>query len=221
MIKLYNQNVDIIAKYKTITTVDGTLYVNKLTDEQLNSYGYFKVEYSSMPNRRYYTATLTRGVVGNKFVIGYTAVEKSIGDIKASMIKDLFERGEQKENEAKVDTGLGFKVEGNNRALQAYTLGAKKGITRVRDENFMPHDVTVPEVNQILSDIEDNLVAIFNAKEDKFDEILALPTVQACIDYENFEYPYTITQADVDVDIEGTLTVGQIVTRTKNKVKDW
>lgn len=219
--KLYNSNIDKVGNYKTIQTVEGTLYTNKLTDEQLASNGYYKIEYQSMPNRRYYTATPTRGVVGNKYVVGYTATEKDIMEVKQSMFKDLFEHGEKKELEAKVDTGLGFTVEANPRALQAFTLGAKKGVTRVRDENFMPHNLTVPQVNQILSDIEDNMLTIFNAKEAKFDEILALPTVQDCINYENFEYPYTITQADVDADMEGTLTIGQVVTRTKNKVKDW
>jgi hypothetical protein len=219
--KLYNQNIGIVGKYTIINTVNGTLYVNKLTDEQLNSYGYYKVEYGSMPNRRYYITTQTRGVVGSKFVIGYTATERPLDEVKKAMFKDLFERGEQKENEAIVDTGLGFKVEGNNRALQAYTLGAKKGITRVRDENFMPHDVTVPEVNQILTDIEDNLVAIFNIKEAKFDEIYGLPTVADCILYEATPEDYIVTQEDVDNDIEGTLIVGQVIVRHKNKVKEW
>lgn len=219
--KLYNKNIDKIGKYKTIKTSDGELYTNKLTDEQLASYGYFKLEYGSMPNTRYYTATPTRGVVGNKLVIGYTSTEKPLDTVKASMFKDLFERGEQKENEAIIDTGLGFKVEGNPRALKAFELGSKKGVTRVRDENFMPHDLTVPQVNQILSDIEDNILAIFNAKEAKFDEILALPTLDACILYEATPYDYVVTQEDVDNDIGGELTVGQIIVRHRNNVKEW
>jgi len=219
--KLYNSNIDKVGNYKTIDTVDGTMYPNKLTDEQLASYGYYNVEYQSIPNRRYYTATQTNGIQNGKYVVGYIATEKDIMEVKQSMFKDLFEHGEKKEAEAKVDSGLGFTVEANPRALQAFTLGAKKGVTRVRDENFMPHNVTNQQMNKILSDIEDKMLTIFNTKEDKFDEILSLPTVQDCINYENFEYQYTITQADVDADLEGTLTVGQVVTRTKNKVKDW
>lgn len=219
--KLYNQNIGKIGKYKDIKTVDGTLYTSKLTDEQLASYGYFKLEYGAMPNTRYYTVTQERGIVGNKFVIGYTATEKDIMDVKKAMFKDLFERGEQKENEAKVDTAHGFRVEGNSRALTAFTLGSKKGVTRIRDENFMPHNLTVPQVNKILSDIEDNILTIFNTKEAKFDEILILPTVADCMAYEREPYDYVITQEDVDNDIGGNLTVGQAVVRYRNNVKEW
>lgn len=224
MIKLYDQNVDKIKTYKKGDTVvfDGAnMYVEKLTEAQLNSIGLYFIEYGEYPNRRYYTAIPTRGLVGNKFVIGYTPTERPLDEIKGLMIKDLFEHGEKKENEAKVTTSLGITVEANPRAQKAFELGAKRGVTRVRDENFMPHDVTVPQVNQILSEIEDKLYEIFTTKETKFDEIIALPTVAACANYENESYDYTVTQADVDADIEGTLTVGQVISKVRNNVKDW
>ena len=219
--KLYNIATDKIENRKTIKTNDGTLYPNKLTDAQLNSYGYYRVKYESAPNRRYYNATKSASVVGTEYVVGYTVTEKPIEEVKGLMFNDLFDEGLKRENSAKVDTGLGFTVDGSERGLSAFALGAKKGVSRVRDENFMPHNVTVPQVNAILTAIEDNILSIFNAKEAKFDEIIALTTVAVCIEYENTPYDYVVTQEDVDIDLEGTLVLGQIITKYSNKVKEW
>lgn len=224
MIKLYDSNAGRIKTYKKGDTVEfngANMYVEKLTEAQLNSTGLYHVDHGSVPNRRYYTSTPSNGLVGNKYVVGYTSAERPLMEVKQAMFKDLFEHGEKKENEAKVTTSLGITVEASPRAQKAFELGAKKGVTRVRDENFMPHDVTVPQVNQILSEIEDELLTIFQTKETKFDEIVALATVTDCELYEATPYDYVVTQADVDADFEGTLTLGQIIVRYKNNVKEW
>ena len=219
--KLYNANTDKIENLKTIKTVDGILYPSKLTEEQLNSYNYYKVEYTPAPNRRYYNSTKTSSLVGSKYVVGYTTTPKQLDEIKGKMVKDLFEAGEQYEATASIDTGLGFEVEASPRALQAFGLGAKKSKGNVRDKNFMKQTVTTQEANAIVSAVEDKLLALFETKEAKFDEILALPDIASCELYERAPYDYIITQEDVDNDIEGTLVLGDIIVRYKNKVKEW
>ena len=219
--KLYDKNTQKIGNYKTIITVDGTLYPSKLSEIQRNLYGFYNVELISPPNRRYYTFTESKGLVENKYKNSFTVEDKNINEVKKNMLEDLFNTGIEYEESASVDTGLGFIVDASPRGMSAFALGAKKSITKVRDNNFMPHNVSVPQVNDILTSIEDNLMAIFNTKEDKFDTILTLTTVAECEAYENEPYNYVITAEDVVNDIEDTLTEGQIVIRHRNNVKEW
>lgn len=220
--KLYDQTNMKIVNTKTIKDTNGaTLYVDRVDEAVLNEAGYFKVEYQPTPNRRYYIATETEGVVGNKYVVGYTATERPLSEVKKAMLKDWAEYADQKENSMTIVTSLGIEVKANAVALTAFSIGAKRGKTYLRDKNYQKHAVTAQEMQTVYNEIEDNADAFFDLKGDKFDEIMALPTVQACIDYENFAEDYVVTQEDVDNDIEGTLTLGQIITRYKNKVKEW
>jgi len=220
--KLYNIDKDNVSDYRgAIQTVDGTLYVNKLTETQLNNYGYYKIEFTSPPNRRYYNHIENKSIVDNKYKNSFTCLDKPLGEVKALMIKDLFEAGEKFESESLIDTGLGFTIKGDERALVAFTLGAKKGITQVRDKNFMPHTITPIDIHNIVSMIEDNALALFNLKEEKFDHILTLPDVASCVLYEATPYEYTLTAEDVSNAIEDMLVEGVVVIRWRNNVKDW
>jgi hypothetical protein len=137
------------------------------------------------------------------------------------MIKDWSEYADKKEAAMTITTSVGIEVKANAVALTAFSIGAKRGKTYLRDKNYQKHTVTPTQMQAVYDEVEDNADAFFDLKGDKFDEIMALATVQACIDYENFTYDHTVTQAEVDADPEGVLIVGQIVQRTKNKVKDW
>lgn len=70
-------------------------------------------------------------------------------------------------------------------------------------------------------DVQNQANDIYATQDVKEAEIEALTTLAECIDYEHFAYDYTITQEDVDNDIDGTLVLDEVVQRYKNKVKDW
>lgn len=109
--------------------------------------------------------------------------EPTLNEVKASLFDEFFAYADEKEEAMTVDTTLGITVKGNAAALQAFTLGAKRGVTTVRDSNYQEHNVSVPQMNQILQEIEDNAIAFFALKGQKFDEIMALPDVASCEAY--------------------------------------
>lgn len=218
--KLYNQKTGKIENKKFILD-KGSHYVNKLTEDQLNGFGYYLVEYPSKPSRRYYEVTKNESLTGNKYVVGYTVIDRPLDQIKSKMISDLFAAGEAYENTATIDTGLGFEVEASPRALQAYSLGSKKSKTKVRDKNFQGKNVRTKEIDDIVIMIEDKLVEIFEIKETKFDEIMLLNTAGECEAYERSPYDHTVTAEEALLDDLGTTIEGSIVTRHKNKVKEW
>jgi hypothetical protein len=219
--KLYNQSIDKVQEYKIIETPDGNLYPNRLTEEQRNNYGYYDVEFQSPPNRRYYTSTKTASIVGNKYVVGYTATERPLEEVKNKMIKDWSEVVDEKESDPILTTSLGITVKAGRADLDSFERGAKRNKNSMRDYAGVEHAITPNEMAKIAQEIEDAGEALFDLKFSKLDEIRALSTVQACIDYENEPYDYVVTQEDVDNDIDGTLTVGQIITRYRNNVKEW
>jgi len=219
--KLYNSNIDRIEQLQIIHTEDSTLYVDKIAEEQLNELGYYKVEYQGQPSRRYYSAVENRGIVGNKFIIGYTATEKPISEVREAMLIDLKEAFSGYSERPKVDTGLGYFVDGGRNDLTNFQIGKEFGFPAVKDANGDMQPITVEQYDTIITAIKAKGVSLYQVKWSKEDEIKALETVADCILYEATPYDYTVTQEDVDNDIDGTLTVGQILTRYKNKVKEW
>lgn len=217
--RLYNQNIDKIQEYKTISTIDGTFYVDKVTEEQLNSYGYFKVEFQSQPNRRYYTHTEQNGIVNGKYVVGYNVVERPIGELQDVMLRDLKEAHDKYSIRPRVDTGLGYFVDGSRIDKENFEVGKELNLPKVKDADNNWHDVTSSDYDTILLAIKQNGVNLWYTKNTKEEEIKALPTVADCILYEATPY-----NAMVDIIDEATgLPTGQQELKTfyKNNVKEW
>jgi hypothetical protein len=214
----------IIAKPKAVV-VDGVQYpsviFSKWSEVELNTIGVFTIIEDTIPNRRYYTynevldtitATITR-----------TPIEKPLADVQAVMIRDLEDTANNKFNEATV----------------GYTAGEMAGWRELEDE--AKSHATTPLTSGMLFDeatysgiTVDSLVAkvlanaaafkqmksyISGTRKRKSTEIMGLIDVNSCIAYENFAYNYTITAEDVAAD--NTLTLGEVVPRIRNKVKDW
>ena len=186
--KLYNIAKDKIEDYSVITTTDGTLYVSKLSEEQLNSYGYYKVEYSSTPNRRYYTSTPTQALEGNIYKVGYTATPRPLEEVKAALKASIKARFIEKQAEPEVDTGLGFSVDGGYDKVKDFEIGKKYSFPSVKasDDNFYP--VTSEDYDTIITAIETYGITLFQTKWAKEAEVDALADVDACILYEATPY---------------------------------
>jgi hypothetical protein len=219
--KLYNQNTNKIENSKTITTLDGTMYVDRLTEKQLNDYDYYKIEYQSPPNRRYYTSVKSSSLVGNKYVVGYTKTERPLDEVKKSMLKDLSKVYKEKQIRPRVTTSLGFDVDGGYNDIVNFEIGKKFALPQIKDADNIKHDATSADYDTIINEIQMNGISLFNTKDTKESEINALATIAECEKYENEPYDYTITAEDVANDIDGTLVLGQAVTRYRNNVKDW
>ena len=216
--KLYNINTDRIENDKTFTH-DGINYiVNKLTTEELITFGRYKIKYLSKPNRRYYTSEETKELIDDVYTISYTQIEKALDDIKKLMHEDLFEASEKIEAETEIDTDLGYKVKGTRNDLDSFERGAKRGILEIRDTNYQKQNVNISELNNIITKIEDNGFLHFNTKGFKFDEINDFTTVQECMLYEATPYEKEIDE----IDEFGELTGNKIIdTLYKNNVKEW
>lgn len=219
--KLYNNNIDRVEVYRTILTQDGTLYPNKLTEEQLNSYGYYFIELSSPPNRRYYTYTETKKLVGNKYKNVFTTTDRPLTEVQEVMLKDLSEVYSQKKVRPRVPTSLGFDVDGGYNDIVNFQIGKEFGLMQIKDADNIKHNIISADYDTIINDIKLNGINLFSQKDIKEQEIMALTTTAECEAYENEPYDYTVTQEDVDNDIDGTLTVGQVITRYRNNVKEW
>lgn len=218
--KLYNQTLDKIENYNTITGINGeTLYANRLTDTQLNEHGYYKLKYDSMPNTRYYISTKTGAIVDGKYVISYAATERPLSEVKSEMLKDLTEAFVRYSERPRVPTPSGIVVDGGRNDLKNFEIGKDLNVPIIKDADNVDHAATVELYDEIILAIKQHGLSLWMTKNTKENEIKSFTTLLECIDYENFAYDYTVTQADVDAD--STLTVGDIVLRHKNNVNEW
>lgn len=219
--KLYNQNKDKIEDLKVIEGPNGeTLYVNKLSDEVLNSLGYFRIQYESYPNRRYYkVGNETRQVVGNMYVIGYEAVDRPVEEVKELMFKDLKEAFVGYSTRPRIDTGLGFFVDGSRDDLENFKIGQEFLIPFVKDADGIMRPVTSADYDVIIQKIKETGISGYNMKWTKEEEINAFTTVSECELYENT--PYDVEEPVLDETTLEPTGESIIVTKYKNNVKEW
>ena len=141
--RLYNSNTSKIEEVGAILeTLDGIMYVDKLSETQLNELGYFRVEYGVLPNRRYYSSEEVGVVVGDKYVISYNAIDKPLADTKELLLKSLHDRKEEiLASRPHVDTTLGFFVDGGYRDIINLRGLKDIGATFCIDIDGNPHPI--------------------------------------------------------------------------------
>lgn len=218
--KVYNQQQDKITELPSvISTEQGIKYLNKLSWEELNILGYYKINYETKPDRKYYTFTETRGIVNNIYSISYDSVDKPIEEVKSRMLKDLSEVYKEYKTRPRVDTGLGFDVDGGYDDIKNFEIGKKYALPEVKDADNNKHAVSIEDYDDILSAIELNGISLFNTKDTKEQEINALSTIDECILYEATPYE---EEVDVVDEMTGEPTgETQVVTKYKNNIKEW
>ena len=94
-----------------------------MSEVELVDAGYLPIKYGPIPNRRYYTTTEVKEVIGNAYTITYTPVEKSVEDVQKLLLKDISGSFKAFGKRPVVDTGLGFYVDGGLDDLQRFEIG--------------------------------------------------------------------------------------------------
>ena len=218
--KVYNSKTNRIEELNpTIQTDNGILYTSKMSEVELNNEGIYFIEYKSKPNRRYYTYTEESSLVDNKYVVSYTTIDRPISEVHESMLQDLSKAYAEYKDRPKVDTGLGFVVDGGYNDIKNFEIGKKYALPEVKDANNNKHSVTISDYDTILSAIELNGISLFVTKDTKEQEIRALTTVEDCILYEATPYEETV---DVVDEMTGEpIGETQVVTKYRNNVKEW
>ncbi len=215
--KLYNKNTDKIGNIKVIQD-NGTFYVNRLSDKQLNELGYFKVIYESKPSRRYYNFTENKELVGNVFTISYTATDKPLKSVKKLMLKDLKESFLSYALRPKVDTGLGFIVDGGRDDIKNFEIGKKYGLEAIKDADGNRHPVTDSDYDTVITAIEQKGMSLYATKWQKEAEINEMGTIDEIVLYE--ATPYEV-QEEITDEVGEPTGETRTVTRYKNNTQEW
>lgn len=219
--KLYNQNTDKIENLKVIPTAEANYIADKLSDAELNALGYYKLSIASTPDRRYYTYTKSGLVVGTVYEVTYIATERPLYDVQTRMLDKLRSVYEYLGERPKIDTGLGYYVYGGRDDIEELVDAKDNAETTILDADDNIQNVTGVSYTAIATAIKAHRAMLRNRAKFKVSEIKAFTTIEQCINYEHEPYDYTVTQEDVDNDIDGTLTLGQIITRYRDNITDW
>lgn len=220
-----NKNDNTVIKKPIAVVVNGvqhpSIIFSKWSEAELNSINIFTITEDSIPNRRYYT--YNESLDYQTAHISRTPIEKPLSDVQSLLIKDLEQTANNK-FEA-VTSGYTASEMASWKDMEAEALShATTPLTSglIFDEALFG-GITVDElVAKVLfnaTTFKQAKAYIAGTRKKKELEILALVDVNACIEYENTPYDYTITAEDVAID--DTLVEGDIVTRYTNQVKDW
>jgi hypothetical protein len=192
-----------------------------MTEAELIAEGFYPISYDSKPNRRYYTATESRILVGDVYTISYTSADRNIVEVQSSMLKDLKEAYVSYSARPRVDSTLGFFVDGGRDDLQNFEMGKKYGILTIKDADNVEQTIVAADNDTILITIESQAIALMQTKWAKQAVINAFTTVPECVLYEATPYDYVVTAQDVIDDISGTLVEGNIIVKYTNNFKEW
>lgn len=201
---------------KVIKHSGGSSYPDKISEADLNTIGYYKVFRDDADlKHRYYDYTPSEELIDNVYTISYTQSDKPVDKVKALMYKDLEDVYEAKGIAPVVDTELGYYVRGSRNDLDSFERGNNRGRLDIRDATGMKRTVSGAEFAQIITKVEDNGEAIFDAKWAIFDTFMAFTEVAECVAYEN-EPNGTYTAQD---ELDGLGVEGE--SKYKNNVKEW
>jgi len=196
--------------------------INSWSEAELNTINIFKFVEDSIPNRRYYT--YDNVVDEDTVVIERIPIDKDVEAVQKLMNIDLAIRATEKEESGIIVGGLEIATDAKSQAR--LTAGVTFFGRNPQETRRFKHkngfaDATEASMNAIQDELALHIETVTNAEEVIYNEFMAFTTIAECVAYEHFAYDYTITQEDVDNDETGTLVLGEVVTRYKNKVKDW
>lgn len=226
---MYNQTKDKIETLPIqLIVVNGTtVLTSSLTEAGLNVEGYYKVEYGSRPNRRYYTYAESKLLVGNIYKVTYVAIDRPLREVKDSLLASLKDTKIIKQDgRPAVNTGLGFSVDGGYRDLQNLEAAKSLGLLFVLDTEGAQHDILASEWDLIINAVKLNGLGIIQANQTKKIAIEALLSINECILYE--ATPYTVQELQWE-NIEKTIPLLDVnnvqieltVTKYKNNCTEW
>lgn len=218
--KKYNTKINKIEELPKTLTIDGVVkYTGKMSDSEFISNGYLPVVYHQYPNRRYYTAEETKEIIDNVYTISYIPVERNIEEVKSLMLKDLKQAFLDYADRPRVDTGLGYFVDGARMDRENFEIGKKYALPQVKDADGNMQNVIINDYDTILTAIEMHGISLMITKWDKQLEIEAMGSIAECILYE--ATPYEVEEEVIDeLTMEPTGEI-QIVTKYRNNIKEW
>jgi len=218
--KIYNNNLGKVEELApTILCGNVHKFTNKMTEEELNSWGYYKIVYNTYPDRRYYVTSINTGIVDGKYVVSYTTADKPLDAVKSRILKEVSESFKQVSERPSVYVeSLDITVDGSRMDMGNFEIGKKHGITSIKDANGNTHTIDDAGYDAILYAIEQNGLNLYFSKWDKESAIKALNTLEDLIIYEHT--PYEVEEEEVDENGDPT---GETVTVTKykNMVTEW
>lgn len=213
--KLYNLELDKIENIKTINTDDGVRYVNKLTTSELVVQGYYPIEYTTIPNRRYYTYTVVKSIINDVYTVTYSPIERPLATVIGLMEKDLRETYYKTYLELpRIDTGLGYDVWGSLESVEELRMWKDYAYTEIIDADDNTQTVDGTSYTAIADAIKTYRRLVYDRRKVKVSEVHTLVDVDACILYEATPYGCP------ELDLEGNPT-GGTTTCYRNLVKDW
>ena len=203
--KLYNIHKN---KIEDLPYIDdnGIKYPLRMSDNQLNRIGYYRVEYRGVPNRKYYTFSETRKVQGSIYVIDYKTIDKPLDGVKSLMLHELKTQFTKESLRPRITTGLGYEVDGGRHDLENFTIGRKHNVTMITDADNNIHSVTDADYAKIIDAIEKKGMELMSMKWQRRDAINALPDVASCVAFE--EVPFTFESISQK---PGPLPIGAIL----------
>jgi len=218
--KRYNVNTSKIENLSTTIVVGGiNKYVTKMTETELIAVGYLPIRYETKPDRRYYTSIESGVVIGDEYVVTYTATERPLTEVQDMMLKDLNETFDKYSVRPRVDSTLGYFIDGARTDKENFEVGKKHNLPQIVDADNIYHNVTSADYDIILNAIELHGISLWQTKQTKRAEILALPDVVACELYEATPYEATVNVIDPITMLPTGTT--ELVTLYKNNVKEW
>lgn len=189
---IYNIKTDKIEKLQPIIKIDGaTMYSNKLSEEELNKGGFYKVKYENKPDMRYYDFTENKTLINNTYIVSYTKIDKPIEDIQYTMLKELgkdfikySERPRVTIPELNIVVDGGRADKDNFKELWEDMID--EDTTSIKDaDNQFHHNLSKSDVYIIYKSIVKKGRNLMQLKWTKEQEIKSLNTVAECINYED------------------------------------
>jgi hypothetical protein len=218
--KKYNVNTGKIEELSKTIVVNGVAkYTSKMTDVQLIEAGFYPISFSSVPDRKYYTYTESSKLVNNIWTIAYNVEPRDTEEVKQRMLKDLSDTFKVLSKRPKVDTTLGFIIDGGREDLENLKVGKEFNLPFIKDANGINHSITNEDYDTAILAIKQNGINLYQTKWNKKAEIDSFTTIEQCILYEATPYEEEIEEID-ETTLEPTGNM-IVVTKYRNNVKEW
>lgn len=181
---LYSTHKDKIDDFDLIVADNVIMYTNRVSEEELNKYGYFYVQYLNAHDRRFYLSEENKGIVDGKYLVWYTKIERPLAEVKDQLKAKVKEIFISESKRPRVDTGLGYSIDGSREDLENFNIGKKRGFPFIKDVDGMDHPATTAEYDAAITAIEDYGMFLLQKKWNSEADIENLKTIDECIAFD-------------------------------------
>lgn len=181
--RIYNNNTSQIENKEYINNNGHIVYTDKVTETELNSYGYYLIIEEDDLKDEYQDSTEINELIGNKWTKHFTYTDKNLDEVKMNMYTEMKTSFIEKGARPDVSSSLGFTVNGGRDDVTNFEIGKKHALPQVKDSVGVFHTVTLSDYDTIISEIETFGISLYQTKWDKEASILGFTTIQECKDY--------------------------------------